>query len=850
MMAGVGFGIVELILMMAFGGNGLPIGMPPLPEDARLYQVAPDQVIYYTTWMGMATPEEGSDNTTEAMLARPEIRHLLKKIDSEFMAFINAQADDLRPDEAEASKLIASMTHDLLLHHTAVYVTDFKIESPEVSGALVSRVGAERAVEIVTQIKELLKAEFTDGELEELQVEGQQVLQLTSPTGQVLQFGSSDEFFILSGGDEKVVEVAQALESEIPSWLKELRQSIEIERLATLSYGDLGGFVGKFREVFGREPAWDLVGQFGLDIADKFTSYSGLDEVGSTTRINLVLAGEPTGVWELLSGNGLSSDSLAAISAETPAAFTLSLSPATLLEVYTKMMRNMDPFTADMIESSIQSGSEAFGIDLKEEVLKSFGDRMTIYSSPRDGGLLLGWLVSLEVKRPMMLMQVEQQLLAMAQEMMGEEEAAKSLRSVEIDGKTVRYMIMPRYTLPITPAWCLVGDELVVGLNPQSLKAHIRGRKDSGHLNQYEPLARRLDDTSAGTPIAVSYVDHQKIIRIAYPWFQAMFQLGITELRHEMGVDFDIPDLPSVASLTEDVRPGISIVRRTSDGYSFELYQTLPSGDLGATVPAGLATALPAVFAARQAARRAQAANNLRQILLAMHNYHDTYGGFPPAYSVDKDGKPLLSWRVLILPFLEQGPLYDQFHLDEPWDSEHNIKLMAKMPAIYRSPADEDGESTKTPYQGISDDGAILAPPGMDELEKAERRVGRGMERVLDGTSNTVLILETNTENGVDWTSPEDFGGVEMGLKERLLGTWPSGFQVGMADGSVHFLHEAFGKDVLIQMFKMSDGGPVEWYDEMIRGEDVPIEFEATAEAIEVRPAPPLPPPADVGGGK
>ena len=95
-------------------------------------------------------------------------------------------------------------------------------------------------------------------------------------------------------------------------------------------------------------------------------------------------------------------------------------------------------------------------------------------------------------------------------------------------------------------------------------------------------------------------------------------------------------------------------------------------------------TALTAPFA--ENAARSQCINNLKQIGLAMHNYHAMHKTFPPAYTVDKAGKPLLSWRVLILPYLEQDALYKEFHLDEPWDSEHNRALIDRMPATYRCP--------------------------------------------------------------------------------------------------------------------------------------------------------------------
>src|SRR5437588_6801844 len=101
-----------------------------------------------------------------------------------------------------------------------------------------------------------------------------------------------------------------------------------------------------------------------------------------------------------------------------------------------------------------------------------------------------------------------------------------------------------------------------------------------------------------------------------------------------------------------------------------------------------VALLLPAVQAAREAARRAQCTNNLKQIGLAMHNYHSSNNCFPPAFTTDRDGKPLLSWRVLLLPYLECSSLYANFHLDEPWDSPHNRPLVNQMPSVFACPSD------------------------------------------------------------------------------------------------------------------------------------------------------------------
>jgi hypothetical protein len=88
----------------------------------------------------------------------------------------------------------------------------------------------------------------------------------------------------------------------------------------------------------------------------------------------------------------------------------------------------------------------------------------------------------------------------------------------------------------------------------------------------------------------------------------------------------------------------------------------------------------------REAAGRAYATNYMMQIMMALHSYHDTHKHLPPPAICDGDGKPLLSWRVAILPFIEHQKLYDRFRLDEPWDSPHNLALLPEMPVIYGVP--------------------------------------------------------------------------------------------------------------------------------------------------------------------
>ena len=170
--------------------------------------------------------------------------------------------------------------------------------------------------------------------------------------------------------------------------------------------------------------------------------------------------------------------------------------------------------------------------------------------------------------------------------------------------------------------------------------------------------------------------------------------------------------------------------------------------------PAAAAPADPQAF---QQAHLAQSLANLKQIGLAMHNFHSTYGSFPPAVIRGPDGKPWHSWRVLLLPFLEEGALYAKYRFDEPWDGPNNKQLLDQMPAIYADPIYGENNDHLTHYAAITGPGMAFSHEGPQfDGQKPNLAQGTRIAIVSDGLSQTLLVGPVAPGEKTLWMKPQD----------------------------------------------------------------------------------------------
>jgi hypothetical protein len=234
--------------------------------------------------------------------------------------------------------------------------------------------------------------------------------------------------------------------------------------------------------------------------------------------------------------------------------------------------------------------------------------------------------------------------------------------------------------------------------------------------------------------------------------------------------------------------------------------------ELGAAVLILLASAFFALIIwpvpARGPSPRSVCFNNMKQLVLALLNYHSKHGCFPPAYIADENGKPMHSWRVLILPYLERSDLHEEYDFSQPWDSPSNLALAKRFfPRVFRCPNDTSASENTTSYVAVV--GPETAWPAPNSSQESDFK---------DGLSQTVLLVEV-ANSGILWTEPRDLtldealAGVNVARDRGIRSGHDSAAVVAMADGSVLSIPAGLDPDVLRAMLTRSGGKEIDLHD-------------------------------------
>ncbi|MFN9720010.1 MAG: DUF1559 domain-containing protein [Planctomycetota bacterium] len=282
----------------------------------------------------------------------------------------------------------------------------------------------------------------------------------------------------------------------------------------------------------------------------------------------------------------------------------------------------------------------------------------------------------------------------------------------------------------------------------------------------------------------------QQIQGVLNGGFQIFKGQMLSEISREgSGVPEDVVEV--LSELVESVT-----IETEQSAVAIQIPKVNDSGKLMTDLEPAIKELAEGIRAGRARAKEFEKLNSIRQIGLAMFNYHDVYSGFPswntPQGNKENRG---LSWRVYLLPFLEETELYNQFHLDEPWDSEHNKALIEKMPKVYQTAGvEEPGKTSLHVFLGDS------TPFGGDEP--------RGIVDITDGTSNTLMVVQAGSDKADFWTKPS---GLEYDPEDpkACLGNIGEKMMILMGDGSARFMEADIDDVTLRRMIEHQDGEPL-----------------------------------------
>ncbi len=774
------------LLLTVFMGPGIPISIPPRAEDPAMVQFAPAECLYLTTWAGMQTPDANSNNRTEQLVAEPQVQKMVTELEARMKQFAALAQND--GSIVLMCEVVPVLVKAMAARPTTLYLSELTALQPR--GGLVVKIGddEEEFQRAITVLKSQIPFDFQEVKIGESKFERVQ----PNPQFSAVSFGFHQDYFVVCVGDGELEALFERWKTPTPAWITDLQKQHPLPRRATLTYSKLDKLVdaaaaittidAKMRNVF------EAVGASNLD---SYVAVTGLDEEGYISKATLNLKGDPTGVFAVLNSPTTTKRSMSRVPADATLALSFRVDAESVLDIFSASLGLIDPNMVREFQMELAQSEEATGIVVRE-LLASIGETWHAYAVPDDGGIVSGWTFTVDVKDREKLEEINQRLLALVPPA----GPAPVVSITKFGEHTIHTFNVPDDDFFVAPSWTITDEELIFCLFPQALRSHLSRDPNAEVVRNRPEIAEFVADDE---PVAVLYHDARTIIRIAYPFLQMGLQALSGDLRRD-GLNIDSSILPSTRVVSKHLRPGAVGVYRIDGGLRFETRQSLPSGVLAVGAPVILAVSLPPMAQAQANARQARAMNNLRQIGLSMHNYHDAMRGLPPSATVGSDGKPLLSWRVHVLPYLGHQALYQQFHLDEPWNSEHNRKLIMRMPEVFKAPGSQSGPG-KTNYLGNASEKGILR-----QADGPDKKTAYGFQDITDGTSNTIMAVEASDEFAVIWTKPDDFKPDPAKPRAGLIGIRGNQFFVLMCDGSVRALSQTMDVEVFKALLTRNGG--------------------------------------------
>ncbi len=663
------------------------------------------------------------------------------------------------------------------------------------------------------------------------------------PPGVQIAWWADGPHLVLAGGIQPVERVMASVSgtegnvSKHPLWA-ELRNSKEFV-VDGLMWVDTKSLMDQFGDMPFPEPPpgkslsiREFCQMLGVAELEAFTMSSGYKGVATWSNASIIAPGPRTRLLKLLDQRSITFDELPPMPPTTDnfvaGAFDVKGAVDLVLDTINAAVELAGDREKASFEREFGEFQRAIGGHPRDVFSAGLGDLFCMYNDPSSMPIPLGIgpVVAASVENRSTVEATIRRIVELA-ERSGEMDEV-TVREAEKNGHTY-FSIQIEGGVPVVPT-IMVTDKWIVGCIMPGQAQAFASRLD-GKLKSWTPTEEvkkelaELPDKFTSIAVSDPRPGYQTMMTWA-PMAMGMLESNVLSQMSRDGepveMPFGIQDLPSAEELTEPLFPNVSVTTVTDKGVLMHGRQSVPGmpvGNVGsvAVVPILVALLLPAVQQAREAARRTQSKNNLKQIGLAMLNYHDVYNKFPRGTVENSKLEPeeRLSWVVSLLPFIEQAAMYNAIDQKSGWESETNEPLSnIAMPALQNPsqtrPAGMPGSMDYVAIGGIG--------PNAAALPKSDNKAGIfGYDRetrfrdITDGTSNTIAVTDSSDPN------PSFMRGGKMSIKsfsqqpyvngpDGIGSPHTGGFQVLMADGSVRFVSENIDPSVLEALATMHGG--------------------------------------------
>lgn len=780
-----------------------------------LAAAAPQECLLYVGWDKQFDYDASSNSTTEKLMAEPEVRSFIEDMITRTGLMVPALDDGQDSERAELLHQLGPKLADAIFKRRGCFFFEsIKLDREEeiegIKAALILDAGKE-ATKLAAGLAKALELDpqlSTDNGRDTYQGMVNENIKVVTT--------STERMVVVAFGESVIEEISRRMATQsVPDWLKDFKSAQGVKHISNVSYLNLAKIKSKITRFTGRQGA-ATIAAMGLDNAETLESCTGLTDNSSFSRLFLELDGRPEGMLDLSGPKGLVDDDLNQFPSDSLFASSVSLDLRRAFGLFNTAILLMSNGRENLFEILDDMQRET-GVEVQQDIIANLGKSWTVYNGAGDGWLT-GLTMTTTVKNANGLTEATDKVIKTILKESRRARYGPEFTQRQVGDNTITSFTVRNTPIFVEPSWCIAEDRLIVGLYPQAVESALKFASDQDKTNgpllsekDFRFLRSSFSGDDPGTKLlAMTHVDTASNFEISYPYMQVMTSViksGTSEFTRGMPdqVAAQISELltgiylPRARVIHRHLEPSLLAVRQTTDGIEFETRQTIPSLDIGYAAPIAVGALLPAIKSSRAAAKRVTSQNNMRQLMLAALNYESAHMQFPPAYRVSKEGKKLLSWRVHILPFIEQNNLYQQFRHDEPWDSPNNIALLDKMPEVFRSPSSKAGPG-KTVYRGIGGKSGILQPL------MADNSGAIGFGQITDGSSNTIFAIETSDELAIEWTKPSNGIDPDSFDAEKFFGNQVGGTNITMGDGSVQFISESVDSVTLKKLMTRSGG--------------------------------------------